>query len=211
MSAVDMATAHEERASVRPATSEEIPRMADVLARAFFDDPAFSWVLREDADRMRVLVRGFELFLRRVWLEQEHTYTTKSVAGVAAWELPDRWKLGVGRQLGLLPAMLRVFGRHSPRVLRAIAMLEASHPREPHHYLAFIGVDPDWQGRGLGGALLAAVLERCDRERMPAFLEASRARNRDLYERHGFAVTEEFRLGRGAPPQWRMWREPRGA
>ena len=103
MSAVDMATAHEERASVRPATSEEIPRMADVLARAFFDDPAFSWVLREDADRMRVLVRGFELFLRRVWLEQEHTYTTKSVAGVAAWELPDQWKLGVGRQLGLLP------------------------------------------------------------------------------------------------------------
>ena len=59
------------------------------------------------------------------------------------------------------------------------------------------------------GALLAAVLERCDRERMPAFLEASRARNRDLYERHGFTVTEEFRLGRGAPPQWRMWREPR--
>jgi len=154
MSAVDMATAHDERASVRPATSEEIPRMADVLARAFFDDPAFSWVLREDADRMRVLVRGFELFLRRVWLEQEHTYTTKSVAGVAAWELPDQWKLGVGRQLGLLPAMLRVFGRHSPRVLRAIATLEASHPREPHHYLAFIGV----------GLLVAVIVHFAERE-----------------------------------------------
>ena len=70
-------------------------------------------------------------------------------------------------------------------------------------------MDPEWQGRGLGAALLNAVLERCDRERVPAFLEASRPRNRDLYERHGFAVTEEFRLGRGAPPQWRMWREPR--
>jgi hypothetical protein len=53
------------------------------------------------------------------------------------------------------------------------------------------------------------VLQRCDRERVPAFLEASTARNRALYERHGFAVTEEFALGRGAPPQWRMWREPR--
>src|SRR2546423_12353515 len=101
MSAVDMATAHEERASVRPATSEEIPRMAPVLARAFFDDPAFSWVLREDADRMRVLVRGFELFLRRVWLEQEHTYTTKSVAGGAprGRPPPGKHRAGAPRRL----------------------------------------------------------------------------------------------------------------
>jgi GNAT superfamily N-acetyltransferase len=66
------------------------------------------------------------------------------------------------------------------------------------------------QGRGLGAALLAPVLERCDGERKPAFLEASSPRNRALYERHGFEVMEEFALGRDAPPQWRMWREPNG-
>src|SRR5436305_11439794 len=157
MSAVDLAAAHEERASVRRATDEEVPRMAGVLARAFYDDPAFTWVLHGDPKRMRTLLRGFELFLRRVWMEQEHTYTTASVAGVAAWELPEQWKLGAGAQLRLLPAMLRALGRHSPRALRAIATLEASHPREPHHYLAVIGVDPEWQGRGLGAALLDAV------------------------------------------------------
>jgi len=55
----------------------------------------------------------------------------------------------------------------------------------------------------------AAVLARCDAERAPAYLEASSPRNRALYERHGFAVTEEFALGRGAPRQWRMWRDAR--
>jgi GNAT superfamily N-acetyltransferase len=159
---------------------------------------------------MRRLERGCELFLRRVWMEQEETYTTASVAGVAVWEKPGQWKTGVGRQLALLPAMVPAFGRHLARVLRAIAAIEARHPRELHYYLPFVGVDPEWQGRGLGSAVLAPVLERCDREGMPAFLEASTPRNRALYERHGFAVSEEFKLGQTAPVQWRMWREPGG-
>jgi GNAT superfamily N-acetyltransferase len=199
-----------EAATVRRATAEDKAGMARTLAHAFHDDPVFTWVLRGDPRRMKRLERGFELFIQRVWMEQEETYTTATVAGVAVWEKPGQWKTSVGRQLALLPAMLRVFGRHLPRVLRAIAALEAHHPRELHYYLAFVGVDPKWQGRGLGSAVLAPALERCDREGMPAFLEASTPRNRALYERHGFAVSEEFKLGRTAPMQWRMWREPGG-
>ena len=195
-------------ASVGKASPGDVLAMAGVLARAFHDDPAFSWVLRADPRRMKILEQGFELFLRRIWLEQEETYTTAGAVAVAVWERPNQWKVPVGRQLRMLPAMVRVFGRHLPRVLRALTVLERKHPREPHYYLAFIGVEPGWQGRGLGGAVLAPVLKRCDDERMPAFLEASTPRNRALYERHGFTATEEFRLGRGAPPQWRMWREP---
>jgi hypothetical protein len=51
------------------------------------------------------------------------------------------------------------------------------------------------------------VLERCDREGVPAYLEASGARNRDLYLRLGFRVTGEIRLPDG-PSMWPMWREP---
>jgi GNAT superfamily N-acetyltransferase len=199
-----------EAATVRRAAGEDVARMARTLALAFRDDPVWNWVLRGDPRRLTRLERGFELFLRRVWMEQEQTYTTASVAGVAVWEQPGQWKAGVGRQLALLPAMLRAAGRHLPRVLRASAALEARHPRELHYYLPFLGVDPEWQGRGLGSALLAPVLERCDSEGMPAFLEASTPRNRALYERQGFAVSEEFKLGRTAPMQWRMWREPAG-
>ena len=50
-----------------------------------------------------------------------------------------------------------------------------------------------------------------DRDGVAAYLEASSPRNRVLYERHGFEVTEEFTLGRGSPPLWRMWRAPRAA
>jgi ribosomal protein S18 acetylase RimI-like enzyme len=210
---VDIAAAAREAATVRKGDTAEATPMAEVLARAFFDDPAFSWVLRGDMRRMKLLRRGFALFLRRVWLAEQHVYTTAGTAGVGVWEPPGAWKQSVADQLRLLPATLAAFGRHSPRAIRSLAVLEAGHPAEPayppHYYLAFLGVDPPWQGRGLGAALMSPVLARCDAERTPAYLEASTARNRALYERHGFTVTEEFALGRGAPTQWRMWREPR--
>ena len=55
---------------------------------------------------------------------------------------------------------------------------------------------------------MAPILERCDRERMPAYLDATTHRNRALYERLGFAITEEFILGKGAPPLWRSGVRP---
>ncbi len=69
-------------------------------------------------------------------------------------------------------------------------------------------MQPDDQGRGIGSALLRPVLTRCDREGVPAYLEASSERNRALYARHGFEVVERIELPGGGPPMWRMWREP---
>jgi ribosomal protein S18 acetylase RimI-like enzyme len=212
---VDVVAANEQAATVRKANTDDVAPMTETLARAFESDPAFSWVLRNDAPRIDALRRGFELFLRRVWLADGETYTTADGVAVAVWEPPGAWRHGIGEQLRLLPAAIGAFRRHFPRALRALSVLEGGHPAEPehppHYYLAFLGVDPEWQGRGLGSAVLAPVLARCDADGVPAFLEASTPRNRVLYERHGFEAMDEFTLGRGAPPQWRMWREPHGA
>ncbi len=207
---VELQAAVRESSSVRRARAAELPRLASALALAFEDDPPTSWVLRFDPRRRRMLEQSFLLYLRTLWFAQDECYTTGSVIGAAIWERPGQWQVPVWRQLTLLPPMALIFRRQLPRMLDAVRTLERGHPREHHYYLPFLGVEPRWQGRGIGAALLAPVLGRCDAEGVPAYLEASTPRNRALYERLGFAVTDEISLGAGAPPVWRMWRAPAG-
>jgi GNAT superfamily N-acetyltransferase len=207
--AIDVVAAAREAATVRKASAKELPRLAAALGAAFETDPAASWVIPDDERRRQLLERAFLVSLKRTWFPQDECWTTDRIVGAAVWELPGQWKLGVLGQARLLPELALAYGRHLPRLSRAVSAMEADHPSKPHFYLPFVGVVPEWQGRGLGAVLLRPMLERCDHEQVPAYLEASTPRNLALYERHGFAVTSEFRLGKGSPPLWRMWREPR--
>ncbi len=132
-------------------------------------------------------------------------------AGVRrAGAAPDRWRSALRDDLAFSRAMLhpRLLPR-APLVGWGLLGIERRHPpAPPHWYLATLGTDPASQGRGLGTAVLAPVLEGCDRDGVGAYLESSKERNLDYYARFGFRVTEELRLPRG-PRVWLMWREAR--
>jgi GNAT superfamily N-acetyltransferase len=194
---------------VRKAMREDVPLLAVALARAFDGDPPMRWFLPDEERRVELARMMFDVMLRRVHLARDACYTTEDVVGGALWVPPGKWRLSLIQQLAILPTMLRVFGRGLGRAQRGLAVMDSRHPRKPHYYLDSLGVQPEWQGRGLGSALMQPILELCDRERVPAYLNAGSPRSRDLYVRHGFEVTEEFRLPEGGPPLWRMWREPR--
>jgi GNAT superfamily N-acetyltransferase len=209
--APDPATAAREAESVRTATESEGPRVVEALARAFYDDPVLSWFFPDDSRRARQLEKFFALARERIWARHDLIYTTKAVAGAAVWLPPEEWRVGLLEQLRLTPSLISAIGlRDVPRALRGFNLMESRHPHEPHYYLPVVGVDPRWQGRGIGTALLRPMLERCDREGMPAYLEATSPRNRACYERNGFRVTDEFNFPNG-PPLALMWREPGGA
>jgi ribosomal protein S18 acetylase RimI-like enzyme len=79
------------------------------------------------------------------------------------------------------------------------------HPTEPHWYLPLIGVDPVRQGHGLGSALLRHGLARCDRDRVPAYLEATSMRSVPLYRQFGFEAVSEIKT-QTSPPIIPMFR-----
>ncbi|MBA3328060.1 MAG: GNAT family N-acetyltransferase [Solirubrobacterales bacterium] len=194
--------------SVRRARPEDFEPLAATLARAFYDDPVTAWFYPDDARRMRHARRFFAIRMRQI-AGQDEIYTTPEHSGGALWTLPDRWREDLRQALMLLP-MLPVLLPRIVRSARAVREIERRHPAEPHFYLSVLGTDPDQQGGGIASALLAPVLERCDSDGLPAYLESSRESNVGFYARHGFEVTERMELPDG-PPLWLMWRDPRPA
>jgi ribosomal protein S18 acetylase RimI-like enzyme len=196
-----------ERHDVRHATDADRASLTETLARAFYDDPVMTWFFPEDDRRLERNRRFFAIRLRQL-LPHGETYTVDGALGGALWAAPDRWRVGRVEEARMGVALLPALWRRLGVVFKGVEMIEAAHPRDPHYYLAVLGTDPEAQGRGVGSALIQPMLEACDRDEVPAYLESSKERNIDFYARHGFRVTDEVRLPRG-PRVWPMWRDPR--
>jgi GNAT superfamily N-acetyltransferase len=194
---------------VRKAELTDSGPLATALARAFYDDPVMTWLIPNDARRVKRLTTLFDLELRYVHLPHEETYTTAELSAGALWGPPDKWRTPPVSVLRTLPRLGLALGVRLPASLRFISTIEKVHPRQPHWYLAVLGTEPASQGKGVGSALLAPILQRCDRDGTPAYLESSKESNISFYRRHGFEVTSTIDLPRGGPRVWPMWREPR--
>ena len=198
--------------SVRSMTAADVPALGDVLARAFDDDPIFGAILPEVAHRRRALPILFREWIRRLHLHHEGaSFTTDDFRGAALWSPPGQWHIALLEQAIMAPAMIGALRGRTLVALRTHLAIESLHPKEPPHwYLRVIGCDPSRQGQGVGAALLRPVLERCDAQKIGAYLESSNAMNLTFYRRHGFEVVRELTTPVGAKA-FLMWRHPAAA
>jgi ribosomal protein S18 acetylase RimI-like enzyme len=193
--------------TVRLATAPDVPALGLTLAQAFDDDPFTTWLFPRPEARRRRLPRFFRVMVRAS-LGFGHVYTTDDNRCAAVFNPPGTFPMGAraDARLGAITAAL--VGPRIVQCARGLLYFASHHPKERHWYLQLIGTRPEAQGHGLGSAVMAPVLERCDREVERVYLESSKKENIPFYERHGFRVTEELHIP-GGLTVWAMWRDPR--
>ena len=197
-------------AAMRPIEESEIDRVADLLGRAFDDDPVVNYVAKQDARRAERVRHSMYIGLKNLTFPYGETYVLDGFEGAALWNPPGKRSQGFLADLKLLPDLFRIAGFRRIRfAMSLVNVLEKKHPKDPHYYLLAIGVEPSAQGRGFGSSLLGPMTERFDAERAGAYLENSKERNLPFYGRHGFEVVERVDLPHNGPPVWLMWRNPR--
>jgi len=189
---------------LRQAVEADVARLRATLARAFDDDPVIGWLMPDASRRPERLRRFFEIELRHVAMPRGYVWTTSDLSAAAMVMPPGKWRVPLHATL----REGRAFGAGVGRAARLGAAMEWRHAREvrgPHYYVRDVGVLPEMQGRGIGSALLGPTIELCDREGVPAYLEASSARSAALYERLGFEHLSELRVA-DSPTLWLMLR-----
>ncbi len=190
--------------SLRSAAVSEVDPVVSCVVAAFITDPVARFAWPKPHDHLRHFPAVIRAFAGGSF-EHGTAYVTHDFCGAALWLPP-----GVHFDGDAVERLFRetVEPEHLDDMLGMFEEMDELHPDEPHWYLPLIGVEPNAQGRGLGGALMRHAVARCDREKMIAYLESSNPRNITLYERHGFERMGEIQVGAG-PLMTPMLRQPR--
>lgn len=162
------------------------------LTLAFSADPMARWSLPDPAKYLEAFPSIARAFGGNAF-ESGTAYSANGFAGAALWLPP-----GFGSDE---ESLMRLFEENvdddiKEQMPEIFAQMEKFHPTGPHWYLPMIGVDPAYQGTGVGSTLMTEALKAVDRDGSIAYLESSNPKNISLYERHGFEVIGEIQSGR---------------
>jgi GNAT superfamily N-acetyltransferase len=183
-----------------------------VLHRAFWDDPMIVYILPDEAHRAAAGPAFFTVAVN-LGLNDGDAWTTPGTPlGAAIWLPPS--KVHISDEMianAGLEQLAAAFGDEAmERFGRLLGDVDAQHQAimgdRAHWYLLGLGVEPERQGQGIGGTLIAPALARADELGFPCYLETMKAKNLPFYKRHGFEVATEIEVD--GLPVWCMRREP---
>jgi ribosomal protein S18 acetylase RimI-like enzyme len=186
-------------------------RKADAIAtmtRAFSEDPPSRW-LYPDLGQFEAIFPAFVEAFAGAAFECGTAYAVEDsstdLGGVALWLPPglgpDEAAIGELVERTVAPERLEA-------AFELFEQFGQLHPHDAHWYLPMVGVEPASQGRGYGAALLRHALQTCDRDSLPAYLEATSPRSAALYQRHGFEIVGIIQVA-DSPQIFPMLRQPR--
>ncbi len=177
---------------MRKFIAKDREKVINVLVKSFEGNKSVDFVVGKSAKGRQVLM---EYSLENC-LENGEVYISDSGKSCALIKYSDQKRKPL--KLWIWDLKLALQGIGVPRISKVLAResaIEKTQPDESFLYVWFIGVEPAYQGKGEGSALLNSILELARRKRLPVCLETSTERNFQWYEGLGFtpyATSSQF-------------------
>ncbi len=189
----------------------DLPRCAEVLAKAFYDYPMYRHVLGERHNLTSVNV-ATRFFVNYAYHYGDVTAPSPDIEGVLCtidsqnhrmtpWRLLRCGGLALSRLGADVRRLHEEYDRFATEIHRNIIT-------EPHQYIICIGIDPRRQGQGLASRMLQPVLEAAAAQGYSSYLETHNLQNVGIYQRYGFELASEHQLPNSNIVMYSMLKQP---
>jgi ribosomal protein S18 acetylase RimI-like enzyme len=191
---------HLHQADAHQLDAAQVDEIAQLLTLAFENGSGLSQIChaqgKELRRRLRFLFRaGFAL--QEAANQPILTITENTqVTGVAVIQEPES-HFPVWMQIRwLLQVSLNVSPSVAWHLWQSLRILERHHPPEPHYYLIFLGVHPNFQGRGYARTLLNALHTRSEAHPLSTgvYLETANPQNVEFYQYFGYYLKTQVNI-----------------
>ena len=185
---------------------KDLKNAVNVLNNAFSEDSMWKEVFN-DEDKNRALT---EVMVRFCLKYGNVLATSENIEGVMALAPYDKamtaWRI-IRSGAFLLSMKISKEAKIMEVLTNAVEEAKKSLNLGPYIHLLIMGVSKEFQGKGFGGKLLRAVIEKAEIERVPIYLETQKEANVSLYEKYGFSVKKKIILPEPLNlPMWLMVR-----
>ena len=194
-------------------SKSDIGLAADLLTRAFWNDPLCAHFFPNKEERKKLLPVFFKFRLKQTLQYGEVDATSSKLEGVAVWQHSNTvdstlWKNLRAGGLGFYRTMGRNLVNRMMKMDQFTSQRRAKYAVTPYMHLGPVAVNPELQGQGYSSKLIRPMLERLDRLELPCYLEAQCERNVSIYEHYGFEVLAKGNVPIADIPHWDMMRLP---
>ena len=186
---------------------KDIKKAANVLANAFSEHPMWEKVFKEE-DMFSTMFEVIIRFSMRYGTVVAISENLEGIMAILPYEKSDMtgWRILRSGALFLSFKLLSSF-KMIDEGLKLMEEEKKNLSIGPYIYLPIIGVSKEFQGKGFGGKLLNALIEKAAIERKSIYLETGIDMNVTLYEKYGFYVHKKINFPGLNIPMWFMVRD----
>jgi len=155
----------------------------EILYKAFDKNKSVNYVIKQDKRRNNRIKYLLNYSYKKTFKHGKiFNLDNKAVALV---NIPHLEKTDIWADIKLIYYALGI--RNIKKVLTFKSKLKKAYPKE-FLYIDFIGVDPVFQGNGIGTKLLQDIIVYAKQINLPIYLETSMPENIVFYQKNGFEI-----------------------
>jgi GNAT superfamily N-acetyltransferase len=176
------------------AAHKDKDRVIDILAQSFDDNQSVNYISKQDKKR-KERIRKLMAYSFEICFSYGEVFLTENKKACALILYPDKKKTTLKTIFLDAQLIYSCIGiENIKKALTRETKIKQLQPKDLMSYLWFIGVDPEYQNKGIGSVLLNDIIEDSDHKERPIYLETSTLKNLPWFQKFGFRIYNELDL-----------------